>query len=106
MDVQMRNALADGVVHGDEAPLRSHGLGHRCRQPADPLEQRTDHLDRKIGERLDMRAGHQQHVSGEERSGVEESERDIVVPYDVRRRNAVDDLAEDAGHVPHGDRSP
>src|SRR5262245_29302110 len=78
MDVQMRDALADDVVHRDECPLRAERLRDRTRDGLNTLEEWTDRFERKVRQRDDVCARNDQHVSNEERRFVEEREREVV----------------------------
>ncbi len=100
----MRDALTDDVVERDEGPRLPHRLGHRDREQLRVREERTDQFVRQVRERLVMLSRHEQRVSGEQGTVVEEGDRALVLEDHVRRLVTGDDLTEAAirvlsGHV-------
>jgi len=77
--VQVRDALADGVVERDEAALRAERGQHRGAQPPHPGEQRADQAGREVGQGLVVLSRDDQRVALEHRPGVEECHGDIVI---------------------------
>jgi hypothetical protein len=96
VDVQVRDALADAVVDRDEAALGAEGVLDRAGQPPDAAEERLHQLVRQVGQRLEVSAGHQQHVPREQRTVVEERDALPVVVDHVGRELSEHDPAEDA----------
>ena len=94
VDVEVGDRLADGVVHGDECPLRSHGPPHCGCDAPHPGEQRVGLL--QIFQRVDVFGGNDEHVAGEQRSGVEEPEHPGFVENHRSGSISGDDLAEEA----------
>ena len=72
VDVKMRDALADDVVHGDEGALRFHYLLHFAREHLSVGEKRADQGGGKIGQSGVVRFGNEQDVAGEKGTNVEE----------------------------------
>lgn len=96
MDVQMRNALADLVVQGNEGPLGSHPGFDRERQLLSDGEQWLDQGVRKITQGLMVPFRYQQRVTGKEWPMVEEGHHVPVGEDDLGRCIAAGDLAEGA----------
>ena len=57
-------------------PSAAEAVLHGRRDPLHPLEEGADRLDRQVGQRLDVRRGHDQHVALEHRAMVEEGDHD------------------------------
>jgi hypothetical protein len=82
MDVQVGDALGDGVVDADEAAVRA---GASCHGRADllyPCEQRPGQLRRQVSQRQIVQAGDDQRVTFEHRAGVEECHGVLVGGHD------------------------
>ena len=78
MDVKVRHALADLVVHGDERPLGPDRPLDRLSQPLGVPEQGMDQMIGEIGEGLVMLAGDQKDMAGKEGTVVEEGDGALV----------------------------
>ena len=102
MDVQVRHALADDVVEGDERSGLPHRLRHGDREEPGAPEERPDQVVGQVGERLVVVTGDEQQVAWEQRPVVEEGERALILEDDVGGLVAGDDLTEAAIRVPGG----
>ena len=78
MSVQVRNALAHDVVHGDERPGRVGHRGHNPRHTLHPREERADLGDREVGQSDVVLAWHHQRVTDEQWPDVEKRDGDLV----------------------------
>lgn len=85
MGVQVRHALTDPVVHGDERALRTAAVSHRSGEGLHPFEVRADLVDGQIGQRLDVPAWDEEDVTGKQRSVVEEAHDEVVVEHHLCR---------------------
>ena len=63
--MQMRNALADAIVDGDERSLGLHRLLDGAREQLHVGEERPHQLRRQIGQRFIVRLGNEQRVPDE-----------------------------------------
>ena len=73
--VQVRHRLADLVVHRDERPAGAKPGLHRDGHALHVDEVRPDVGRRQVGQHLDVRPRHHQHVAFEDRPVVEKGER-------------------------------
>ena len=101
MHVQVRHALADSVVHGDERPGGAEHALHRHREALRMSEEGTDGRVREVGQRLDVVGRHQEHVALEQWPPIEERKRVVVSEHQVRVGLAGRDGAEGAGRIAH-----
>lgn len=72
MRVEVRHALADDVVDGDEGPGSTHSGGNANGQALNEGEERLHELSWKIGERFVMDPRYQQGMTREDWTDVEE----------------------------------
>ena len=96
VDVEMGDALADPVIHGDETPLRGHSLFCCPGQKTDIGEKRGDQFVREFRQGCHVHPGHEEHVPWKERPVVEERQRDVIGVNYLCLAVSVDDLAEPA----------
>jgi len=97
--VKMRDALADRVVHADEAALRAQRGRHGRADLLHPQEQRAYQAAGQVGQRHVVRSRGDEHVPLEHRPGVEERDGDVVGENHVGCPGPRDDVAERAiGH--------
>ena len=97
--VKMRDALADRVVHADEAALRAQRGRHGRADLLHPQEQRAYQAAGQVGQRHVVRSRGDEHVPLEHRPGVEERDGDVVGDHHVGWPGPRDDVAERAiGH--------
>src|SRR5580658_7150174 len=92
--MQMRNALADTIVDGDERSFGRHSVLDGASEQLDVGKERSEQLFWQVGQRLKVRLGNQYGVADEERLIIQERDRQIIFKHDVigvRR-----DLAESA----------
>jgi len=82
MDVQVGDALGDGVVDADEAAVRAGGSCHGRADLPYPREQRPGQFWRQVSQRQIVQAGDDQHVAFEHRAGVEECHGVLVGGHD------------------------
>jgi hypothetical protein len=76
--MEMRNALADSVIHRDEGPVRFQSSFDRARQKLGIPKKRADQIGRKIAQGLIMKSRNQEAMSRENRPVVEESDGNLV----------------------------
>ncbi len=91
MEVKVRDALADLVVHRQEAPLRPKRLLHGLGEQPGVSEERIDQMLGEVGERLVMLAWNEKDMAGKERAIVEERDAAIVLHHDLGASVAVGD---------------
>ena len=72
MDMQMRHALADAIVYGDERAFGLHPLLHRVRQPLHIAEERADQFFGQVRQGFVMFFGDKQRVAQEQRPMIQE----------------------------------
>jgi hypothetical protein len=84
MGVQVRDALADDVVHGDERSLRAKGIGNGGADRPDGAEERHDQLVGQVRKSHDVLAGDDQDMTLEKRPRVEERDNLLAGQDDVR----------------------
>lgn len=99
VDVKMRHALADDVVHGDEGAFSFHGLLHFAGKHLSVGEKRSDQFGGEIRQSGVVRFRNQQDVAGEKRANVEEGHGDFVFENNFGFEIARNDFAEEAGFV-------
>jgi len=99
VDVKMRDALADNVVHGDEGAFRFHYLLHFAGKHLSVGEKRADQFGGEIRQGGVMRFRDQQDVAGEKWANVEEGHGDFVFENNFGFEFARNDFAEEAGFV-------
>jgi len=98
--MEVRHALADDVVHGDERPVRLHALLDRSGQPLGVAEQLADERTREVADRHVVVPRQEQRVAGEDGPGVEKAQGVGVLENDVCRSLAGDNVAEEAAGLP------
>jgi hypothetical protein len=98
----MRNGLAHDVVLRNPRPLRAKSVYDCRRAPLHDDEQRGQKWSRQLRKRDVVLAWHDEHMSFEDRSGIEKRNDVSVVDDDMRRRATGDDRAEDAIAAGHG----
>ena len=96
MHVEVGDALAHPVVHRDERAIGPERDFHRGSDALDALEKRTQRVDGKVEQRLDVVSRDDEHVAGKDGPLVEECDRDVVVEHDMRGLCARDDGAKGA----------
>lgn len=101
MHMQMRNALADRVVHRYEAAGSSEVGRHRGTHHPDSGKQRLDLVWWKVFQIYDVGARHNQHMSFEQRQAIEKRHNVIISPGDVGGLTLFDDSAEDTPRIDH-----
>ena len=94
--VQVRDALTDHVVVGDEGALAPESLGHRSHEPLNGGHQRRDRLRHQLVERHHVVSRHDERVTGEQRCVVEERHRVLILEHHVGAGITGHDPAEDA----------
>jgi len=99
VDVKMRDALADDVVHGDEGAFCFHYLLHFAREHLSVGEKRADQFGGEIGQSGIVRFRNEQDVAGEKRANVEKGQGDFVFENNFCFEFARSDFAEQAGLV-------
>ena len=99
VDVKMRDALADDVVHGDEGAFCFHRLLHSAGEHLSVGEKRTDQGGGEIRQSGVVCFRNQQDVAGEKRADVEEGDGDFVFENNLGFEFARNDFAEEAGFV-------
>ncbi len=96
VDVKMRDALADHVVHGHEAAFRLHHLLNFSSEHLRVQEKRADQRSGQIRQRVIVRLRNEQDVAGEKRAHVEKSHGDFVFENNFGFQFARHDFAEKA----------
>jgi hypothetical protein len=82
VDVQVRDALGDGVIDADEAAVRARGGCHGRAELPYPGEQRPGQFRWQVGQRRVVQAGDDQHVPFEHRADIEECHGVLVRGHD------------------------
>ena len=70
--VEVRHALADGVVDGHEGAVGAERAHHRARHTLDDAEERSDEIGVEIGQGHDVWPRHHKNVTLEHRPAIEE----------------------------------
>ena len=96
VDVEVRDALADDVVDGDEGAVCLHCCLHFAGEHLSVGEKRADQGGGEIGQSGVMRFRNQQDVAGEKRADVEEGDGDFVFENNFGFHFARNDFAEKA----------
>ncbi len=96
VDVEMGDALAHPVVHGDEAPLRRHRLLHGPGEEPGGTEKRLDQAVGEVRKGHDVLPGNEEEVTGKQGAPVEEGEGGVIGKDDDSRDLPTDDSAEPA----------
>src|SRR5260221_421334 len=78
VNVKVRHALADPSVRRDERALGAKRLLYCDRRSSDGGEDRREQVVGQIVERLDVPCRHDEHVSWQERSAIEERDHPLV----------------------------
>jgi hypothetical protein len=104
VDVKMRDALADDVVHGDERAFRFHHLLHFAREHLSVREKGPDQGCGEIGQSGVVRFRNEQDVPGKKRTNVEKGQGDFVFKNNFGFEFARNDFAEEARLVLGGAR--
>jgi len=78
VNVQVRYALADGVVDCDERSLGAHRVANRPRKLLRSLKNGRDQGRRQIRQGFIVIARNEEGVSGKQRPGIQECEGMIV----------------------------
>lgn len=101
MQVQMRNALTDAIVHRDEGAGGLHRFLDRRAEQLCMHQKRTGERSGKLRQRLDVRPRYQQAMPRKERPVVQEGERMFVLGNNFGFECSGGDPAEDAiaGHA-------
>jgi hypothetical protein len=99
MDMEVRDALADDVVHGDEAAVCLHCCLHFAGEQLCVGEKRADQSGGEIRQSGVVRFRNQQDVAGEKRANVEEGDGDFVFENNFGFEFSRNDFAEQAGLV-------
>ena len=94
MDVEMRAALADAIIDGDESSLGVHPLHDGARKKLNIQKERADQFIGQVGERLEVILYDEEAMAGEKRPMIQKCERDIVFKNFVAGNAAADDIAE------------
>jgi 4-carboxymuconolactone decarboxylase len=94
--VEVRHALADGVVDGHEGTVGAERAHHRARHALDHAEERSDEIGVEIGQSHDVWPRHHKNVTLEYRPAIEERDREVIGEHDGGRIGAVDDRTERA----------
>jgi hypothetical protein len=81
MNVGMRDALADSIVHRDEAPFCPERDLHRATQALRETEHRNQLAGGQVDDGLAMSAWNDQNVAHEERARIEECDACIVLGH-------------------------
>ncbi len=98
--MHMGNALAHAVINSDKRPIGPQALFDGPFQQLRILEQESDQVSGKIRERLEMLLRHEEAVSGEKRSAIQESQGDVIFKNDSGGLIlTADDLTERAGRA-------
>ena len=97
MDMEVRHALAHGVVHGHERARGVERHAERGGEPTGPAKQRVELGGRQLDEGAVMLSGHEEHVPHEQGPDVEEGHAVVVVEHDLRRCRPLDDATEQTG---------
>jgi len=109
MNVKMRHALADPVVHSHKGSVRLQRRFNGARQKLGVLKKRPRQIGRQIEQSLVMSSRNQQAMTGKNGAMVEESDRDFVFKDQSSVHFAGNDLTKQAGdisragHVSQGD---
>jgi 4-carboxymuconolactone decarboxylase len=96
VNVEVRHALADRVIHGHERTVGTERAHHRARHALDHAEERSDEIGVEFGQSHDVWPRHHKNVALEYRPAIEERDRDVVGVHDGGRLGAVDDRTERA----------
>jgi hypothetical protein len=99
VDMEVRDALTDDVVDGDEAAVCFHCCLHFSGEHLSVGEKRADQGGGEIRQSGVMRFRNQQDVAGEKRANVKEGDRDFVFENDFGFEFSRNDFAEKAGFV-------
>src|SRR5580698_1291837 len=81
--MQMRNALADAIVDGDERSFGRHSVLDGASEQLDVCKERSEQLFWQVGQGLNVRLGNQYGVAGEERLIIQERDRQLVFKHHV-----------------------
>jgi hypothetical protein len=92
--VQVGDALADLVVHGDEGSIGLQAALDGARNRLDGGEIRLEQLVGQVAQRFEVGARRDQRVAVEDGPVIEEGDRNIVRINDVRRDLPADDRVE------------
>ncbi len=98
MNMEVRNALTDFIVHCHECPLRLHGRLDGGAKQLHGSEERAIFRRRKIGQCLDMLFGNQEHVAWKQRTVIEERHCILVFEYDRCLGTSMSNFTKDATH--------
>ena len=79
MHVQVRNALADPVVDGNEGPCRLHGTLHSPADQLDAPEEAVHRRSRQVEKGLAVIPWYDEDMSVKERAAVQKGCRDFVL---------------------------
>ena len=94
MDMKMRHALTDTVVHRHESALCFHRFFNCPRQELRIREQWRNQIRRQICQRFEVMFWHQQAVPVKEGAVIQKCERQLIFKDNSGRDIAADDLTE------------
>ena len=98
----MGNTLAYTIIDGHKGAFRLHPLHDSLREEPDIDKKRADEGVWQLKERLDVALYDEQGMACEERTVVEERQRNIVLKNFETRNDAPNDVAKDAAFLEHG----
>jgi len=96
VNMQVRHALADAIVDGDERPRGVQTLLHGGAEQLRAPKQRRNEFRGKIRQRFNVPPRDQQAVAWKERAVIEKGQRLLIFKHDIRLRRSGSDLAEQA----------
>lgn len=96
VNMNVRYALADPIVDGEEGPLRFQALLDRQGEQSRICRHLRPYLGGNIDQRISVGARNEQDVAGEQRSIVEKCQRLFILKHNRGGNLAAGDLAKDA----------
>ena len=104
MNVQMRHALANTVVHRHKGALRFERKFHCAPQQLHILEEWTHQNGWQVAKRFEVAFGNQQAVTWKERAMIEKRDRNIILKHERGGNTTINDSAEETIHISHNQR--
>jgi hypothetical protein len=99
--MEVRDRLADNVVHGDERSFCSERIEHSARSSLNGDQERLHEVLRQIQQRLGVANRCDQHVTLEDRPMIKEGDHVLAPRHNRSIQFTTDDLAD---HITHGTR--
>lgn len=99
MHVEVRDALADAIVDGDEASFRFHATLDGSSEQLNVRKQRLDQRSGQIAQSFEMAFGNQERMPGEYGTMIQKCERVFIFEDFVCLRIAAHDFAEETAFL-------